>query len=361
VTRHRDAGFTLAETLVATVLTMLVTGAVFTMINPRTAIAHAQPEASDMQQRARVGADAVVRDLLAAGAGVDTGPDAGSLASFLPPIIPRRMGLSGADADTVARADAVTLVWALAGFAQTTSSAILSTAAPTLALVGGPPCPGGSSLCGMNEGSDVLAFDDLGHFDLFRIAGIAGGVADLRRHAATGGYTYPAGARIVSAIARTYYLDAVNRQLRVSDGYLSDAPVIDNVVGLTLTYFGDPAPPVHPRPESGANCLYDAAGNPVVLARLASAGSLAPLPLTMLNDGPWCGEAGNRFDADVLRIRQVRVSLRVQSGDAMFRGSGAFFAVPGTATRADQLLPDVVITVDAAPRNLSPRSAPWSL
>src|SRR6185295_4011015 len=84
-----DAGFSLAETLVATVLALIVTSAVFSIVSPRSALAHAQPELSDMQQRVRVGSETVMRDLLVAGAGIDTGPDAGTLATYFPPIVPR--------------------------------------------------------------------------------------------------------------------------------------------------------------------------------------------------------------------------------------------------------------------------------
>src|SRR4051812_47135808 len=102
----QDAGFTIVETLVATVLTLLVTGTLFSVVNARGEIAAAQPESADMQQRARAGADVLVRDLLAAGGGTSAGPDAGTLGAFLPAIVPRRMGLTSADATTVARADA---------------------------------------------------------------------------------------------------------------------------------------------------------------------------------------------------------------------------------------------------------------
>jgi hypothetical protein len=31
----------------------------------------------------------------------------------------------------------------------------------------------------------------------------------------------------------------------------------------------------------------------------------------MFQDGPWCGSGDNEFDADLLRIRKVRVTLRM--------------------------------------------------
>jgi hypothetical protein len=358
----RDAGFTLVETLVATVLTMAVAGAVLSLANPGMTIGHAQPEASDMHQRARVAADTLHRDLIEAGAGLDTGARAGSLVQFLPPIVPRRLGLAGADAPHVVRADAVTLTRAVAGFAQTTTASVVAGASASLVPVNGPPCAPADALCGLAEGADALVFDELGNFDMFRVVGLLPGTADLRRHAAGAAHGYQPGAFVTAAETRIYYFDVVNRQLRVSDGYLSDAPVIDNVVGLTFSYFGDPEPPLAPKPPAGTpNCLYDAAGRVVgAMPRLSTAGgSLAPLPLAMLNDGPWCGGYGTQFDADLLRIRQVRVSLRVQTGKPQFRAAGALFAIPGTARQSSQLLPDYVVTLDVAPRNMVPRGAPW--
>ena len=70
-----DRGFTLIETLIVVLLTLGVTGAVFSVVHPDSAIAQTQPEALDMQQRARVGADALLRDLAQAGAGANAGAE----------------------------------------------------------------------------------------------------------------------------------------------------------------------------------------------------------------------------------------------------------------------------------------------
>jgi hypothetical protein len=89
-----------------------------------------------------------------------------------------------------------------------------------------------------------------------------------------------------------------------------------------------------PKPDAGeANCLYDAAGQPLpgLVTLAATDGALAALPLTRFQDGPWCGEGDTRFDADLLRIRRVRVTIGVA-------------APGGGASRA--------IAFDAAPRNL---------
>jgi len=78
-----------------------------------------------------------------------------------------------------------------------------------------------------------------------------------------------------------------------------------------------------------------------------------PLPMAMLSDGPWCGSGAARFDADLLRVRKVRVTLRVEATQAAFRAAGAAFAHPGAATRALSALPDVGLTFDVSPRNLN--------
>src|SRR5215207_4362175 len=92
-----DAGFTLVESLVSMVLMLVITGAVFGLVNPNVTTSQVQPEAMDMQQRARVASDLLFRDLFMAGAGVYAGPKAGALTNFFAPIIPRKMGLTNAD------------------------------------------------------------------------------------------------------------------------------------------------------------------------------------------------------------------------------------------------------------------------
>jgi hypothetical protein len=128
------------------------------------------------------------------------------------------------------------------------------------------------------------------------------------------------------------------------------------VVDLRFDYFGDPNPPTLPRPLAGeANCLYDAAGNYVNMPVLtANEGSLAALTSAMLTDGPWCGGGTNRFDADLLRVRKVRVMLRVQVAQASMRGSNTLlFRNPGRATGGEQMIPDYIVAFDVSPRNLN--------
>jgi hypothetical protein len=90
------------------------------------------------------------------------------------------------------------------------------------------------------------------------------------------------------------------------DGQESDLPLADHVVGLEFDYFGADG------------------------TQLAAAA---------FQDGPWFpdDEDRNRFDMDLLKIRRVRVTLRVQPASAALR----------------RLLPDREIRFDVAPRNLN--------
>jgi hypothetical protein len=60
-------------------------------------------------------------------------------------------------------------------------------------------------------------------------------------------------------------------------------------------------------------------------------------------DGPWCpdGAQAVRFDADLLRIRRVRLRLRVQVAAPALRGARSLFFAP-----------DQQVVLDVTPRNM---------
>jgi hypothetical protein len=291
-----------------------------------------------------------------AGAGTYAGPKSGALTSFFAPIIPRKMGLQNADVYTVVRSDAITISYIPNTYSQTTIRAPMPQPSAELKVEDMPNCPKGRELCGFTEGMTVLIFDDQGHFDFFTITQVQDEAAHLQHRQQDLSYAYQVGAIVTQADTHTYYLDAANRQLRHYDGYLTDVPVVDNVVGLQFDYFGDPNPPLAPKPPLGiANCLYDAAGNPVggLTVLTPQGGSLAQLPLSMLNDGPWCGSGQNRFDADLLRVKKVRATVRVQASQAGMRSTGADYAVAGTSASALRSLRDYTLQFEVSPRNMN--------
>jgi hypothetical protein len=291
----------------------------------------------------------------AAGSGPAYGRLAGSLARAFPPVVPRRIGLTGTDAFTVARADVITILWSPSPWRAAETSVVIAGDAPTLAVKDAPNC-GGVPLCGLADAASVLIFDQSGRHAAYTLTSVAGPTATLRPLQPTPSSFGP-GAVVLPIESRTYLLDSTARQLRSYDGYLSDAVVADDVVGLEVEYLGEGRPPVWPRPADGeANCLFDSAGNPTAsLSTLAPAGdSLAPLPMEIFTDGPWCGEGDRRFDVDLMRIRAIRIRLRLQATVDRFRATGLDFRRPGTNQRPLSAVPDLSMVTEVTPWNLNP-------
>jgi hypothetical protein len=183
-----------------------------------------------------------------------------------------------------------------------------------------------------------------------------------------------------------HYVDEATKtyQLRYFDGYINDVPVVDNVVKLQFKYFGEPQPPqltgkpltVNPGPwttygpvppplgtskngwPAGENCVFQVQGG-VQVPRLPvlGDGSLGQVELTqnMLTDGPWCPKNGQnqKFDADLLRIRRVQVTIRVQAALSTMRGPAGTLFMKGGTGDGSQLIPDQEITFDVTPRNMN--------
>jgi prepilin-type N-terminal cleavage/methylation domain-containing protein len=353
-----DQGFSLLESLLALLLMLIVMSGVFAIVTPNSIASQAQPEAMDVQQRARVGIDAVERDLLQAGAGLATGPGAGPIVDYFPAIVPRRMGLHGTDPYDVARPDAVTISHVTPGYVETTIKNPIAAGELTMTMEEPGSCPVRNGVCGLSRDMKVVVFEDTGVFDWFSIGQVQSPMVTLVAHQSSPSSAYPAGTHVAQGEVDVYWLDPTTRQLRHYDGYQTDVAVVDNVVALSFEYFGDPQPPTRPKPPLGvANCLYDAAGNavPGLITLVTQGGSLAPLPLSMLGDGPWCGAGDNRFDADLLRVRSVRVSVRVQATQPVYRGSGMDFASPGSNRNAWRAVADYAAVFDVMPRNLNLR------
>jgi hypothetical protein len=166
---------------------------------------------------------------------------------------------------------------------------------------------------------------------------------------------YIANARVAAVIRRTYYLDAAEKRLMVYNGAGSDVPLVDHIVALQFAYYGDPRPDSVSPPEPGAsNCAY--AGSPPA-SILADLGGDAPKQMdsSLLSDGPTCGQPPYQFDADLLRIRRVSLTVRVEAESAEFRARGISFRSPGVSRASARTVPDLQTTVDVTPRNMARR------
>jgi hypothetical protein len=83
---------------------------------------------------------------------------------------------------------------------------------------------------------------------------------------------------------------------------------------------------------------------------------LVKLSATQLTDGPFCPDNANanRWDADLLRIRKIGVTLRVQTAVAALRGpAGVLFTRGGTSRGGTKWVPDQELHFDISPRNLN--------
>ena len=384
-----EAGFSLIEVLVATAIMLVVTGGIFTVLNPSGAMFKAQPEVVDMQQRLRIGVDTLTRDLMMAGAGAYSGSQSGSLAGFFAPIQPSRQGNDPAldDGPGTFFTDRITIFYVPSTSSQTSIAQAMPTASAELKVNAESGCPNGANLCGFTVGESVLIYDDTGAFDTMTITEVQDQAAHLQ-HNQQGDLSkaYGAGAKVVQYQDHVYFYDAVNRQLKHYDGYQTTVPVLDEVVGLNFEYYGDPQPPAMvdgnglksqdvtygPRPPvlgqvkgawpAGENCTIQVNGGiqqPRLLNLGAAGTGLVKLTQAQLTDGPWCpdGANTNRFDADLFRIRKIRVTIRLQTGDSTLRGSltdgqNALFVNTGKAT-GDRMVADQQIRFDVTPRNMN--------
>jgi prepilin-type N-terminal cleavage/methylation domain-containing protein len=404
-----EAGFTLIEMLVASALVVIVTGGVFQLLNPSSGMFQAQPEVSDMQQRLRVAADVLQKDLVMAGAGTYSGFLAGPLDSYFTPILPHRVGTVSPDPAGTFRsnalcqetcASAVTVMYVPATAAQTTISTDMLTPSAGVTVDASAGCPSNDEICGFEEGMRVLIFTPSGAYDIFTITDVQAPVLHLQHRDGTPTVAYPKGSWITAIESHTYYLNQSvttgTYELRHFDGYKTDLPVIDNVVDFRVEFFGDPLPPQLVRPVTdpagpwttygpkppaigldngddpwgaGENCVFHVDGStglqvarPEVEALGTSGEGLVQLTRTRLTDGPWCpsdvsldGEpVPGKFDADLLRVRQLRVTLRVQVANETLRGpAGPLFRVGGSSPGGARYVPDQEIRFDVSPRNMN--------
>jgi hypothetical protein len=354
-----EAGYSLIELLISTAIMLTVTGAIFTLMNPAQGHSQAQPEIADIQQRMRVGTDSLFKELIIAGAGPYQGPVTGSLIGFFAPILPRRVGDMNPDPTSGAgsfQPDRITITYIPNSYSQTTISQAMPSKSAELKVNDQPNCPKGEELCGFKQGMDVIIFDTSGHWDTFTITEVQDPAGHLQHRGQDLNYAYDVGASVTQVVTNTFYLDHATNQLKKYDGHTAEVPLVDNVVGLTFQYFGDPNPPTQPKPPAGvANCLYDVSGNYLVPTTLTpSDGSLVELTAATLSDGPYCGSGDTQFDVDLLRVRKVKVTMRMQAASASLRGNDpARFTNRGTAVGGDRYVPDYQTQFEVSPRNLN--------
>jgi prepilin-type N-terminal cleavage/methylation domain-containing protein len=384
--RRRQAGFTLVELLVAAMITVVALSLAVALVGPTSVAFHALPEATDNQQRLRIAAAAIADDIAAAGAGPILGWGATALPSW-PAVLPCRW--TGAPLASMpggcARDDAITLVTVPASAPQ----GVITGASGSGGLLHIAPlsaCEPAQPACRLDTGSRALLIDGAGAWDVFLVTSVSADGRQIGHAQATLSRAASPGSLIGAVEVRAYSLklDAASHVMQLRRGYggASDSPVVDQVTGLSFAYLAEAAPPLvmaagspddrsttyGPLPPSpgadnvddgwpaGENCVFRLEGTQQV-SRLEAlppdADGLATLPLAALNDGPWCPDAAspNRWDADLLRIRVVRVALRVQPSSPAVRGVTAGQGPPVLPLDARRWVPDLEVRFDVALRN----------
>ena len=351
-------GFTLTEVLVSTTIMLAVTATIFNFMNPAQGTAQTQPEVSDMQQRMRVGSEILFKELIMVGAGPYQGAVTGSLINFFAPILPRRAGKLNPDPSAGAgsfRTDAITVSYIPNSYSQTFITSPMPNVSAELKVSNPPNCPQGQPLCGFTVGMGLMIFDTSGNYDSFTVTSVQAAAGHLQHRGQQFSIAYPVGASVAQIINYTYYLDRTTNQLRRYDGLDTDVPVVDNVVDLRFEYFGDPNPPTTPKPAAGtANCLYDASGNYLNPGTMnPTDGALVALTAANLTDGPYCGGGTNQFDVDLLRVRKVRVTMRMQVANETLRGGQTLGGETRRSHGAERYVPDYTVAFEVTPRNLN--------
>ena len=274
-----ERGYSLVEMLVALTILLVVFGSLCEVLSPAHATALVQAELQDMQQRARVVSDRLTHDLWLAGAGATSGTRGGPLARYFAAVLPDVCCGPAADPAGSSFSDRVTMVYLPRGSPEAALASPIAADSLRLDLASGPSCPTTMPVCGFADGDLLVVFDDSGRYDFFTLD-LASGVPTL--HPEAGGFDarYETGSTVCRAVIHSYFREAGSNRLFAVDGFAAAQPFVDGVSALRFDY-----------------------------------GDLAAMALNpMFGDGPWRGSAGTAYDADVLRIRRVRVSFSIRSG-----------------------------------------------
>jgi type II secretory pathway pseudopilin PulG len=219
---RRSSGFSLAELLIAMAVMVTFTGALMSLILAGQTIARMQPEAADVQQRARIALQTLGAEIALAGAGLDGGPQAGPLLRYFAPI--------GASAD-----GGVTIWYVSGREAQTTLAGPLLPGGTDALILNARHCPLSDPGCAFAPASTAIVFDEHGCRDVLRIDAVT--ATSLQVRAGSRACAYAAGAAVAQGEVRTYRVDPATRQLlRRDEATGISVPVLDSVSALAVQY-----------------------------------------------------------------------------------------------------------------------------
>ena len=341
-------GLTLVDLLVATCVSLATLAAVTAALPPVLDVMGTVPEATDLHQRARAAESVLSSVIGVAGAGADLLGE-GPLPHGVPALLPRRVGVS-ADAPASAWGDRLTALQVPERAAQAPLAQTVWPGSTTALLAWHPAC-GVHPSCGFRRGDLALLYARDGAMALTMLTAVAGLAVTLETPP---DQAIGLPAHIAAVTTTTFFFDAARRHLRRADGVASSQPVIDEVVGLSMRYYGSAAAPRWPAIPGVATCAVAADGTPMLPTLGPAPGPPVELTLAQFMDGPWCGSGAWAFDADLLRVRAVRVAIRLQAAAQGVRGlAPAWFAIPGSARRVGQQVRDIELDAFFTAPNLA--------
>ena len=353
-----EVGYGLLEMLIALAISGVLIGVLLQFAVSAHTSAGVQGEMADLQQRLRVAVETIRHEIMLAGAGPSRGPARGRLSQVFAPIAPARTGSSGVDPELSFHPDRISLLYVPDNAAQSHLVSDMATSGSSILIDGAAPGCRPGSACGFLPGTDAVLYETTGvggAHEVFTIGSVDAATSSITPSAALS-RPYARGAVVAVVIQRTFYLNQSGKRLMMYDGGRSDVPLVDHVVALHFEYYGDPRPASVPAPPAGeSNCAY--VGSPPVSLLTNLGGAAAKLMSeAMLTDGPVCGLSPYRFDADLLRIRRVSFTIRVEAESGEFRGTGPAFATAGWSRASSRVVADQSATVDVVPRNMVTRS-----
>jgi Tfp pilus assembly protein PilW len=384
----RPLGFTLVEFVVATAVVLLALSLAVALVVPATGACLTLPESTDLQQRVRVAAETLRADIAAAGNGFSLAWGASGSAAW-PPVVPCRWTTATLSAvpGGCAASDSLTVLSMPAVAPQAITEATLTDLTAPIRIAAASACSLERAACRLHVGAPMLLADGTSAFDVFTASAVSSDGTLIAHGPGRLSGAYATGALLGEVSVRSYALGADSEtgapQLRRTDWGGASQPVTDHVVTLTFQYFGEALPPEMVNPDdharrtttygpvppplgvdhpfdswpAGENCVFHVDGERQVsrLQTLVSETTgLAPLPIASLADGPWCPDTAspNRYDADLLRVRLIRITLRGQAQSTGVRGRVlGWFAHPGEARDLSKWVPDLEVSVDVALRS----------
>jgi Tfp pilus assembly protein PilW len=232
-----QAGFTVAELLVAMTITLIIAGAIANIALPARAAFDRVPAELEMQQRGRTALDVVAQSIRSAGRDVAAAASLGPLGDLLPAV-----SVADPNDDASAYASISAIVPVVDG-----AQGVLEAAQPapagsiTLAVA---PCPNVKDVCGFQPGMTAVIADGTGHFDVFEVASTNVGARRLTPGTALS-RAYSAGAVVAEVDHHTFSLvEQADHSYSLIRETAAGAvqPVVDFVSDLAFTIVGRDAP-----------------------------------------------------------------------------------------------------------------------